>query len=55
MGGKYRTLVLSARVINNRLAVVRINVGSSTINIINTCAPTSDGFYNVLEYTLASL
>lgn len=60
--GGLKHLVLGARAINNRMAVVRIDAPPSNLNVVQVYAPTSavpdeetEEFYSVLEETLASL
>lgn len=60
--GRYKHLVLGARAINERMAVIRMDAAPSTVSIIQAYAPTSaapdeekEEFYSVLEETLASL
>ncbi len=60
--GRYKNLVIGARAINDRLAVVRMDVTPHVMSIIQAYAPTSaapdeemDEFYGALEETLASI
>ena len=60
INGRYNHLVLGARVINNRMEVVRIDTAPSTMSVIQAYATNSaalngeiEEFYHALEETLA--